>query len=250
MERIYKESILLRTCNCDLMGAWRPGQILEMMQETAGTHGEMIGFGRKVLLEKNLIWVISRLEVEMDRYPTIGETITVETFPMAVRRWFFPRYYLFRDVHGREIGRAGSLWLLMDLATRRMAPPATVANLLPDNSDLLAPLGLPATVGDIEGSISLGSYTPVYTDMDVNMHVNNTRYIDWCCNALGVDTMRNYQLSRFAVNYNAEIREGQSVQTRLCRLNNEFSFSGSENDVRHFIIGGTLTERALHLEQK
>ena len=36
---------------------------------------------------------------------------------MPVRRWFFPRYYVFRDEQGQELGRAGSLWALLNLST-------------------------------------------------------------------------------------------------------------------------------------
>ncbi len=241
--RIYKEEMLLRTCHCDMMGTWRPSAILEVMQETAGTHGEMIGFGRKALMQQGLVWVISRLEVVMNRYPQIGDTVQIETFPTAVRRWFFPRYFIFRDQHGEELGRAGSLWLLLDWNTRHMARPDNVMKLLPDNSDLVAPLGLPATVTEVSGTSKKGVYIPQYTDMDCNMHVNNTKYMDWCCNALGIDTMRTHCLQRFDVNYSLEIRQGQTIETELRQLGDDFSFSGTEGEQRHFDIGGVLMER-------
>lgn len=243
VQRIYQEQLKLRSCHCDMMGTWKPSAILELMQEAAGAHGELIGFGRSTLIQQGLVWVVSRVEVVMDRYPTIGETVTIETFPMPVRRWFFPRYYIFRDEQGEEIGRAGSLWLLLDWNTRRMAKPDAVAHLLPDNSDLKAPLGLPATVMEISGTSTHDTYRPVYTDLDINLHVNNTKYMDICCNALGIETMQQYVLQRFNVNYSQEIRPGQVIDTELRRLDCDFSFSGSEGDIRHFDIGGVLMQR-------
>ena len=44
-EKIYSESMLLRTRDCDLWGEWRPGAILDAMQETAGTHCARLGLG-------------------------------------------------------------------------------------------------------------------------------------------------------------------------------------------------------------
>lgn len=225
------------------MGEWKPSAILDQMQETAGVHGEMLGFGRKALLQQGLVWVLARLEVEMDRYPSFCDVISVETFPTAARRWFFPRYFTFRDQRGQELGRAGSLWLLMDWNTRKMVRPDPVLGLLPDNSDLPVPMGLPATVTEVGGILSIGSFIPQYEDLDMNHHVNNTRYMDLCCNALGIDTMTEKKLQHFSVNYANEIRPGQVIRTELRRLGDDFSFSGLEGETRHFDIGGTLTDR-------
>lgn len=243
MLKTYREDLRLPTKDCDLTGQWRPSAILETMQETAGAHSALLGVGRGALLQKGVVWVLTRVEVVMDRYPKIGDNISIETFPMPVRRCFFPRYFIFRDEHGQELGRAGSLWVLLDVNTRKMAQPDICATLMPDNSDLLAPLGLPATVTEVSGTLETSAHFPVYTDLDVNGHVNNTRYMDWCCNALGIDTMRQHCLSQFDVNFNLEILPGQDIRCQLRRLGNAFSFSGFEGDVRHFDVGGTLRER-------
>lgn len=243
MLKVYKEEMTLRTSQCDLNGQWRPSAIMETMQELAGVHSELLGVGRNALIKQGVVWVLTRVEVVMDRYPKIGEHLSLETFPMPVRRWFFPRYFVFRDESGAEIGRAGTLWALLDIHTRKMAAPDSVKKLMPDNSDLLAPLGLPATVTEVSGTLETEDFLPAYTDLDVNMHVNNTRYMDWCCNALGIDTMRTSFLARFAVNYDTELRPGQQVHAELRRLGNDFSFCGFHDGLRHFDIGGTLAER-------
>lgn len=243
MMKVYKEEILIHTTHSDVNGQWKPSAILECMQEAAGVHGELIGVGRNALLKKNVVWVLTRIEVVMDRYPHIGERITVETFPMPVRRFFYPRYFIFRDEHDVEIGRAGSLWALLDINSHRMASPADVKLLMPDNSDLLAPLGLPATVTEVSGTIEAADFAPVYTDLDVNGHVNNTKYMDWCCNALGIDTMRRQCFARFALNYDMELLPGQEVHAELRRLGNDFSYCGFHAGKRHFDIGGVLTDR-------
>jgi len=241
--KVYKEEFVLRATHCDLTGQWKPTAILETMQEMAGTHAELLGVGRNALIEKNVVWVVTRAEVVMDRYPSMLERISIETFPMPNRRWFFPRYFVFRDDKGEKIGHAGTLWALLDLSTRKMAKPDEVSALMPDNSDLLAPFGLPATVAEVAGTVERGAYTPLYTDLDVNGHVNNTKYMDWCCNALGIDQMRENFLARFIVNYNTEIMPGQTIRTELHRLGEDFSFSGFEGDCRHFDVGGTLKPR-------
>ena len=243
MLKKYREDMVLRTCQCDMNGAWRPGAMMETMQEVAGQHSELLGVGRNALQEKGMAWVLTRLEIEMDRYPVIGERISVETYPTPLKRWFFPRCFILRDGAEREIGRAATLWVLLDLTARRMARPDLVAGYLPDNSDLPCPLGLPAPVTEISGTIEQQRFPVQYTDLDANHHVNNTRYMDWCCNALGIETLQQQELAHFSLNFNTEVLPGQQVRAELHRMDSAFSYSGFVGDTRAFDIGGTLRER-------
>lgn len=242
MCKTYTQEFRIASYQADVSARIKPSAILEIMQEMAGAHAEMLDVGRSRLLPMNLAWVLTRVEVRMDRYPVSGEAITVETFPMPNRRVFFPRYFIFRDAQGNQIGCAGSIWVVLDIHTRKMANAAEIAPLLPDNSDLTAPMGMPATVEEIPGEEQESFRSPVYTDLDMNGHVNNTRYLDWCCNELGIDTMRSCTMTQFALNFNQEILPGQEVRTALRREGDRFSFSGFEGDKRHFDVGGVLTE--------
>ena len=246
MLNTYDETFQLRTRDCDLNGKWRPGAILESMQEAAGAHSLLLGCGREDLLRQNIVWVLSRCELHMSRYPAAGETVTVHTFPTACRICFFPRYFLFTDGHGELIGKAGTLWLLLDTNTRRMLPPGEVGKLIPDNKDLSVPMNLPATVGNLQGEEFVSTYQPVYTDLDVNGHVNNTRYADWLCNALGIDMMKEYEPERIILNYNHEILPEHKVTLRRILHGDEFRRSGKlDEDVSAFEIGGQLRKRTV-----
>ena len=243
MLNTYDETFTLRPRDCDLNDRWRPGAVLETMQDAAGTHSFLLGCGREELVKNNIVWVLSRCEVLMDRYPASGEKITVHTFPTPTRICFFPRYYVFTDEHGELIGKAGSLWLLLDLGTRRMLPPGEIGKLIPDNRELSVPMNLPATVGNLQGEEFVTEYTPVYTDLDVNGHVNNTRYADWLCNALGIGLMSEYEPDRIILNYNHEVLPGHQVTLRRILKGSEFRLSGMVGGSSAFEIGGTLRKR-------
>ena len=243
MVNTYDESFTLRPRDCDLNDRWRPSAVLETMQDAAGAHSKLLGCGRDELVKNNIVWVLSRMELHMDRYPSSGEQITVHTFPTPTRICFFPRYYIFTDAHGEMIGKAGSLWLLLDLTTRRMLPPGEVGKLIPDNRDLSVPMNLPATVGNLQGEEFVSEYRPVYTDLDVNGHVNNTRYADWLCNALGIDLMKQYEPERIILNYNHEVLPGHVITLHRILKNTEYRLSGVVNNAVAFAIGGTLRRR-------
>ena len=243
MVNTYDETFTLRPRDCDLNEKWRPSAILETMQDVAGSHSILLGCGRDELLRKNMVWIIARCELHMDRYPSVGEQITVHTFPTPTRICFFPRYYIFTDARGEMIGKAGTLWLLLDLATRRMLPPGEIGKLIPDNRNLSVPMNLPATVGNLQGDEFVSEYRPVYTDMDVNGHVNNTRYGDWLCNTLGIDLMKEYEPDHIILNYNHEVLAGHVVTLHRILKGGEYRLYGKVNDTIAFEIGGTLRRR-------
>ncbi|MBR3429106.1 MAG: hypothetical protein IKG87_03305 [Clostridia bacterium] len=240
--KTYDETITLLSRDCDLKGTWRLSAILETMQEAAGAHSLLLGCGREELLKQNIVWVLSRSELHMNRFPACGEKITVHTFPMPNRICFFPRYFIFTDEHGEMVGKSGTLWLLLDINTRRMLPPGKIANLIPDNRDLSVPMNLPATVGNLQGEEFVSDYTPVYTDLDMNGHVNNTRYADWLCNSLGTEIMAHNNPQTLIINYNHEILPGQKLKLKRILYEREYRLSGYADDGKSFFdIGGVLS---------
>ena len=243
MENILYDTLTLRSCHCDMFEAWRPSSILETMQETAGTHSAKLGLPWDVMTEMGLAWILSRVQVEMTRLPHVTETVHIETYPTLTRHLFYPRSHIFRDAQGQEIGRAESLWMVLDLNTRRVTRSAEVTAHLPENRDLQPALALPATVKPLEGPAQVHTMQPLFTDFDVNRHVNNTKYLDWCLNALGMEVMQERCVTSFCVNYDAEIRHGDQVRTELCLIDDHFSYCGFGESKRHFGVSGHLTGR-------
>ena len=244
LPKTYCEKTLLLSRDCDLGGLWKPSAILTAMQETAGMHSHILGCGRETLVQKGVVWVLTRCEVQMEKEARMGSRLSIETFPMPLRRWFFPRYFVFRDEEGAQVGAAGTLWVLFDLEKRCMVAPGDVAGAIPDNSDLTPPLGVPGPVPRLTTGGTLESArTPVYSELDVNGHVNNARYADWLCDALGLEIMREYRVKTMRLSYAAEIRPGQAMELRLTRDGLAYHLTGSHEGKTHFEIGGELEKR-------
>ena len=242
MQKSYIETTALRTCDCDMGGSWRPSGVLMAMQEAAGAHCAQLGIGRAETDALGVIWVLSRSRVVFSRVPGLFERVGVETWPLPQRHFYYPRANRFTDGEGNEIGGAYSLWLLIDPKTRRVVDNDVVSAHLPDNADMPAGPGMPVGARPL-GEIVRAEYRPVYSDFDLNGHVNNTRYLDWCCNALGVEALARRQLMAFDVCYESEIRPGATVRTELSRDGDRFAFVGFDGERRCFSVAGTLGER-------
>ena len=239
----YRETAEIRTRDCDLNGRWRFSAILETMQEAAGVHSAQIGLSREELVSRGAVWVLVRTEVRMTRYPAVGESVTVETFHGPTRHSFFPRYFVMTDAAGETVGAASTLWMLMDLETRTSANAAKVGLTLPENRDIHPPIPFPAIIRPLEGEVRESVYRPVYTDLDVNIHVNNAKYADWVCNQLGTETLREREIARMILDYNAEIQPEQEVEFRFVKNGEECRLAGLCGGRRAFEIACELRLR-------
>ena len=239
----YVETIRIRTKDCDMNGTWRFSAILEEMQEAAGIHSTLLGCGRDQLLRQGVVWVLIRSEVRMDRYPAAGEEVTVETFHREARHGLFPRYFIMTDAEGNRIGAASTIWMLMNLETRESASADSVGVNLPDNRDMTPPIPLPAPIRPLQGEARQAAYRAVYTDLDVNGHVNNTKYADWICNQLGEQVLTAQEIGRMILDYNAEVLPEQDVRFELTREGDSCRMTGWCGEKKSFEIGCTLRPR-------
>ena len=240
----YQETALIRTRDCDLNGVWRFSAILEAMQEAAGVHSASMGWGREQLIRQGAVWVLVRSEVRMERYPSVGEHVTMETFHMPDRHRLFPRYFIMTDGEGKQIGTAATVWMLMNLETRAAVSAESVGMQLPDNRDMTPPIRFPAPIQPVEGEPKISLYRAVYSDLDVNGHVNNTKDADWICNLLGKDLLTKKEISRMILDYNAEVLPDQEVTFRLTRQEDRCQLAGLCGEKKAFEIGCELRERA------
>ena len=96
-----------------------------------------------------------------------------------------------------------------------------------------------------EGEISESIICPKYSDLDVNNHVNNSRYIDWFTDQIPLEIHQKGILSEISVSYSQEIRSGETVRLEFSRNGNQFRMAGKENDKVYFMVNATWREETL-----
>ena len=207
MEPIYQLSFDITDLHADRFGRLKSSSILYFVQEAAGKHWQYIE--DKTGQNCNLYWVIIRHRVQVSRLPRRGEKIRLETWPMPTTRVAYPRSVVAYDENGSELFRSISLWVLMDPQTRAMVLPGksglTVNGILRGNElpspASLAPAALSAQV----------ERTVRFTDLDVNGHMNNARYLDHLADLLPGSFHENHVIRDMTLGYLAEAREGDTL---------------------------------------
>ncbi len=209
MNPLYEKEFLIEHSAVDCFGRLRPSRILDMVQQVSGDHSVLLGAGQDVLTEKDLFWAVIRHRVHITRLPGAGEKVTLQTWPMPTTRTAYPRSVVAYDAAGNECFRAISLWVLMEGKSRAMVVPGksgvTVSGML-TGAELAAPGSLVPKPMSREVS-----RTVRYTDLDINGHMNNCRYLDWVADVLPSAFHRQHSTCEFTVCYLSEAREEETL---------------------------------------
>lgn len=238
---LYREiKQMITPDEADFTGKWRPGDVFRTMQRAAEIHANELGWGYNVLKEKNIAWVLTRTQLQMETYPKVWDEITVATWTGLIKHSVFPRYFEFRAADGTVLGRAVTLWVLLDLKERCMVSADKAQIEVPADAGHEPALPFPAApreLKDIE-PLLIGKL-PVYMDFDINGHVNNTRYIDWLCDLFATERYKDHFIRELTVNYAGEIMPGTELMLMLAEDGERFSLRDCPEGKAHFTIQGS-----------
>lgn len=194
--------------------------LFSLMQESALSNAETCGWGPDVLDPLGVRWVLLRVSVRMEDFPTWRDELYVETWPRGLERLLFLRDFTFwlpsGDGNRRvRIGGATSSWVLVDMHTRKLRRPDVVPSdpdrVRPDLCALLANApSLPAWPGLCDKEPTIVKYADA-CDIDRNLHVNNTRYVAWSVDAVHRLVTDRPLLSGIDIQYISEARFGDKL---------------------------------------
>ncbi|KAG0609216.1 hypothetical protein M758_8G167200 [Ceratodon purpureus] len=224
---VYRQTFVIRSYE---IGADRTASIDTFMnhfQETALNHVWMSGlagdgFGAtRAMSSRNLIWVVTRMQVHVEQYPAWGDVVEMDTWVAASGKNGMRRDWLVRDYKtGQILARATSTWVMMSRKTRKLSkmPEEVRAEISPyflersaiKDESLLAQKIL--RLNDNAECVRSG-LTPKRTDLDMNQHVNNVKYIGWMMESVPPAIMDGYELASMSLEYRRECGQSDMVQS-------------------------------------
>ena len=210
MKSVYTTNYFVSTLHSDCFGRCKPSALLRFAQDAAGEHCVLLGTDWDSMAKHRYFWAVIRQKMEITRLPQEGETVTVKTWPMPTTRVAYPRATEGFDAEGNSLFKVISLWVIMDMDTRAMVLPGKSGIDVPGTSfgtELKAPGGLPA----FEGTEDM-QRTVTYSDLDVNGHMNNTRYLDWISDLLPAAFHKDHPMKAVSICYMSEALEGQTLR--------------------------------------
>ena len=238
MNAIWKECYKLRTFDVDLTNHVKISSIFNFMQESAANSADSLGFGYDQLIDEQLFWVLSRAKIEFNTLPSLGDEIRIETWPRGLDKIFALRDFLIYDGNNTLVGKATTSWLMIDGKTKRPVRNDILAQRLP-NIDATNAIDEPC--GKIEHVANPEFINEVkvgYTDIDINQHLNNVRYIEYILNCFPLDVYMSNRINRLQVNFLNESRYNDLISLYKVNAgegNNGYYIEGiNQNDQKVF----------------
>jgi len=234
----YSREITLCARQADFNGRLKASALLEEFQQAAEENAAQMGFARSTLVQRGVVWVLYALRVEMERWPEVGETVTIHTWPAGLEKLFFLRHFTVWS-GGVCIGGAYTQWVLMDIEKRQLCRPDRLPP-VPAHTQLEAPAAAPGKIAKMTGPGRSFCRQVQCSDLDFNRHMNNARYADWMCDAFAQHTLADRRPAAFSIHFRKECHGGQNL-TILCEEpdGRSFHMQGRDGENVHFDIAGT-----------
>ena len=228
-ESIFFDSFKVQASETDASKSIKVPSLLGYMQEAAWTNATKLGFSTYDMLKEGITWVVNRMYVEFLELPTYPQVLKIETWPSDLDKYFAYRDFRVFDESNNLMVQATSNWLVLDINTRKLI---AIPDYIKDARFSVDRGGMDRIKGKctfdqnkIENEFSIGVS---WFDLDVNNHVNNTKYFQWIFDSLDHRILENKKTKSIDITFKAEAGHGDDVVSQ--------SYALDENTFAHQII--------------
>lgn len=184
---MYKFESRVRYSETDSDGRLTMASLINYMQDCSIFHSEDVGLGLRYLSEAHMVWVLSSWQIVVERYPLLGEKVSVGTQPYDLKSFIGYRNFAVWDEAGGFAAKANSIWSLLDTQTGR---PVAIPE------EMIVGYGLgerlemeyaPRKIAVPKGGCRMEPIVVKKHHLDTNHHVNNQQFIDMTMDYLPED---------------------------------------------------------------
>lgn len=228
MKYLWEKEYTLRASDFDKYNRIKPSSVLELFQDAAGQHAEEIGVGYEEMTKLSYAWVLTKVKLEFVSNPSNYQNVIIKTWPLSPDRLSYRREFIIEDDKGNCLIGGSSEWVVMHREKRRLVADS---NLYPFNDGFLTDMifeGKLNKVKDFETEINPRIVNAGFSEIDVNNHVNNTKYANYVMDAVvpgKEDVLRSFQ-----IDYRKEVLEGIELKIYHLREGNEVLAKGMNDN--------------------
>lgn len=202
---MYQKKCLIGSNDVDQFLELKLPSFFKMMQDVATEHAEVFNIGKANTIDKGMFWVITRIELEILVPPKYLQNVVLKTYPGDDMRFIFPRYFLLEDEKGHPLIKASSTWMVLNKQTHNICL-NPFKDFKSPTEHLEGELHLPEKVKTNDCSLK-ESRKVRYSDIDLNGHLNNTKYIDYIIDLHDSEFYTKHRISHFLINYEKELKD-------------------------------------------
>ena len=209
----HKNQFTIKYCDADFKDEMKLSVALALMEEVACSSADELGFGYAFIKPRGYAFMVTNVCMEFLKPIALGEIAQVKTWPLPPTRATFGREYQFL-LKDEVVINASSRWCLVDVNEGKLLQSKVIDN--QDYTTYNTTRVIENVVWKIQNfSIFEGElrYEMVVanSEYDHNMHVNNTRYADYCLNCFTIAELRERSLKKFSITYVKQCKEGDKL---------------------------------------
>jgi len=173
---MYETKTRITYYDLDFCGNVKLSALLRMVHIAADMDANQLGIGFATLFPLNISFVLQRYGLKITRMPRYDEALVVRTWPAEMARGTFIRKGDMYDADGNKLMEWASMWILFDIATRKILKPSALPIEIPTLTDIGVDISPEKINLFHENMIVLSEHihTVRYADVDTNMHMNNS----------------------------------------------------------------------------
>lgn len=213
MAKTFEYSMKIPFDMSDVNGFIKIPQLILLSLQVSGMQSIELGMSDMYILENyNLVWIITDYNMKIDRLPVFDEKITIETYAMSHNRLFCYRAFNIKDEAGNIIIEMVATFVLMDRDTRKVHP---VMSEITDafDSEFSKTMLRGPRFKELEGGVEQ-EYRVRFYDLDMNGHVNNSKYLDWVFEVMGADFLTQHVPKKVHLKYVKEVLAGGVITSQ------------------------------------
>lgn len=211
-ENCFDKEFELRYFEMNNLGLATPTIMLALLEETAADHCYSINHSLFDLVKKNAGWVLVSGAMQIERYPSYKEKITIRTWLSSYSTIKGYRENIIFDENHNIIGRAKGLWVFFDIENRKPIP---IFNDIKEKWGYYIEESININIKKKIEAIDFASHIKQFKvnrfDTDMNKHVNNIRYLQWVIESIPEDIADNYSLYEINGRFISEAQYGDTV---------------------------------------
>ena len=213
MAKTFEYSMKIPFDMSDVNGFIKIPQLILLSLQVSGMQSIELGMSDMYILENyNLVWIITDYNMKIDRLPVFDEKITIETYAMSHNRLFCYRAFNIKDEAGNTIIDMVATFVLMDRDTRKVHPVMSEITEAFDSEFSKTMLRGPR-FKELEGGVEQ-EYRVRFYDLDMNGHVNNSKYLDWVFEVMGADFLTQHVPKKVHLKYVKEVLAGGLITSQ------------------------------------
>ena len=213
--------------------------LLALMGDAAGASADELGFGSSYVKPKGYTFMIANTYLECEKPIKVGQTVCLKTWPLPPSRAIFNREYIFLDEQETPLVKATSRWCLVDVENGKIIPSKAIENQdystyntqkVVENVQWKIP-AFSLDEGECKFTLTISN-----SEYDYNMHVNNTRYADYCLNCFSVAQLQAWSIKKFAISYVKQCHEGDVLRFYRKRLDDKSYLVQGVNEQNEIVV--------------